>query len=90
MSAGLGFGCLSYNSIHTKADAIKFAIETTAARKEDGSCEFNEKKAKKVFDFICTNVTLVDSDVVPLEQIVESVYDKVKDVLETAATKKKE
>ena len=87
MSAGLGFGCLSYNSIHTKADAIKFAIETTTTRKEDGNCEFNEKKAKKVFDFICTNVELVDTDVVPVEQLVDSVFVKIKDLV---VTKKQE
>lgn len=87
MSAGLALGCLSYGSIHTKADAIKFAIETTVTRKEDGSVEFNEKKAKKVFDFICTNVELVDTDVIPVEQMIDSVFVKIKDLL---VTKKQE
>lgn len=68
---------------------MKFAIEMTMTRKEDGSSEFNEKKAKKMYDFICANVELVDSDVVPVNQMLSSVFEEIKDTIREV-TKKKE
>lgn len=88
MSMGLALGCGSFGSIHTKADAIKFAIEMSSERKESGAYVFNKKKAKEIFDFICANVELVDSDVVPTKDLIDSIYEKVRDYLEESKPKK--
>lgn len=81
MSAGLALGCASFGSIHTKADVMKFAIEISLTHKEDGVV-FNKKKAKEIFDFFCDNVQLVDSDVMPTSELIDSIFDKFKGVLE--------
>lgn len=79
MSMGLAMGCSSFGSIHTKADAMKFAIEMSSERKENGAYVFNKKKAKEIFDFICANVELVDSDVVPTGDLIDSIFEKYRD-----------
>lgn len=76
---GLAMGCSSFGSIHTKADAMKFAIEMSSERKENGAYVFNKKKAKEIFDFICANVELVDSDVVPTGDLIDSIFEKYRD-----------
>lgn len=88
MSMGLALGCGSFGSIHTKADAMKFAIEMSSERKESGAYVFNKKKAKEIFDFICANVELVDSDVVPTKDLIDSIFEKVRDCLEESKPKK--
>ena len=85
---GLALGCGSFGSIHTKADAMKFAIEMSSERKENGAYVFNKKKAKEIFDFICANVELVDSDVVSTKDLIDSIYEKVRDYLEESKPKK--
>lgn len=76
---GLAMGCSSFGSIHTKADAMKFAIEMSSERKENGAYVFNKKKAKEIFDFICANVELVDSDVVPTGDLIDSIFEKYRE-----------
>lgn len=80
MTAGLALGCCG-SSIRTKADAMKFAIEMTATRRDDFSQVFNRDAAKDVFDFFCENVDLVDSDVVPVAEILDPFFNKIKEVM---------
>jgi hypothetical protein len=89
MSAGLGLCGFSYGNIHTKADAIKFAIEMTMTRKEDGTTEFNMGRAKEMYDFICTNVELVDSDVVQFDKVLSSVAEEFKVLIKEFKSEKK-
>lgn len=88
MSMGLALGCGSFGSIHTKADAMKFAIEMSSERKENGAYVFNKKKAKEIFDFICANVELVDSDVVPTKDLIDSIFEKFRDYFKDGKTSK--
>ena len=81
MSVGLALGCCG-SSIKTKADAIKFAVEMTATRKEDYSQVLNKDAAQEVFNFFCENVELVDSGVVPIAEILDPFFNKVKEVIE--------
>lgn len=79
MSVGLALGC-SGGSIRTKAEAMKFAIEFTASRKEDFSQVFNREAAQEVFTFFCEHVELVDSDVLPIKEIIDPILELVKDM----------
>lgn len=79
MSAGFAMGCTSFDSIHTKADVMKFAITLSMERKENGTLVFKKKQAKEIFDFFCTNVELVDSDVVPTKDLIDSIFEKYRD-----------
>lgn len=49
------------SSFQTKAEALQYAIDFTATSTENGN-EFNESKAKTLFDFITQNVELPDVD----------------------------
>lgn len=86
MSAGLtlgtigAFGCGSYGSIRTKSDAMKFALEGTVEFGDNGKV-YHYDKAQELFDFFCSHVTLVDTDVVPLDELVGTILDKAKDVV---------
>ena len=83
MSVGLALGaigCGSYGSIRTKADAMKFALEGTVEFRDNGRV-YHYDKAKELFDFFCSHVELVDSDVVPLDEMVGTILDKAKDVI---------
>lgn len=82
MTAGLALGCCG-SSIRTKADAMKFAIEMTATRRDDFSQMFNKEAAQEVFNFFCENVELVDSDVLPVAEIIDPFFNKVKEVIDT-------
>lgn len=79
MSAGLALGALgcAYSGIRTKADAMKFALEGTAEFAENKRV-FNTEKALKVYKFFCEHVELVDSDVVPVKDIIEPVLEMVR------------
>lgn len=89
----LGYGlCGSYESIRTKADVMKYAIDTTIEYVPDGK-NTRLDKALEVFNFFCEHVNLKDTDVVPLDELVGSILDKAKDViaeLKTEAEQKKE
>ena len=65
--------------IRTKADAMKYALEMTGTM-EDGAMKYNLEEAKKVFDFYCENVKLMDSEVVSLSDIIDPVFDKIRGV----------
>ena len=54
-------GSYSAGGFKTKAEALHFAIVFTATSTESGN-EFNENKAKTLFDFITSNVQLPDVD----------------------------
>lgn len=81
MSVGLALGaigCGSYGSIRTKADAMKFALEGTAEYRENGKV-YNYDKAKELFEFFCANVPIMETDVVPIEEILDTAFKKVKE-----------
>lgn len=88
MSAGLALGCATFGSIHTKADVMKFAIEMSTCHKENGSCHVNLKKAKKIYDFFCSNVELVDSDVISTNEFVGSIGEQIRGVIKEAKEEK--
>lgn len=84
MSVGLALGaigCGSYGSIRTKADAMKFALEGTAEYGENGKV-YHYAKAKELFEFFCAHVPVMETDVVPIEDIIDTVFDKVKEYAE--------
>lgn len=54
-------GLVGMRSFQTKAEALHFAIVFTATITEDGN-EPNYDKAKTLFDFITSNVQLLDVD----------------------------
>ena len=74
-------GCSSYISIRTKADVMKFALEMTAERQDNGKVKFDKKKAKDVFDFYCGHVSLPDTDVVLIPEILSPILDEVKNLV---------
>lgn len=84
MSVGLALGaigCSSYSSIRTKADAMKFALEGTVEYGENGKV-YNYDKAKELFEFFCAHVPILETDVVPIEELLDSVFNKVKEYAE--------
>ena len=82
MPAGISLGCSArYNgSIQTKTDAMRYALEATAKLEEGGTLKFNLSEAKKVYDFYCENVTLVDTEVVSYDELIGQIFEKVKEV----------
>lgn len=86
MSASLALGtigalgCGSYGSIRTKSDVMKFALEGTVEYGDNGRV-YHYDKAKELYDFFCSHVTLVDTDVVPLDELVGTILDKAKDLI---------
>lgn len=90
MSVGLALGaigCGSYGSIRTKADAMKFALEGTVEYGDNGKV-YNYAKAKELYDFFCAHIDLVDSDVIPLEELIDTTFKKVKEYAEWIGEKK--
>jgi hypothetical protein len=77
---GLAGGCASYSTIRTKADAMKYAIDTTMKYSCDGST-INYNEALELYKFFCEHVQLLDTDVVPLNELVSTTLDKIKDML---------
>lgn len=89
MSAGLALGslgCASFGGIRTKADAMKFALEATV-KFTDCAKVYQYDKAKELFDFFCEHVELVDSDVVPIADLLDSFFNKIKEVIPTKPPK---
>lgn len=90
MSVGYALGtigCGSYGSIRTKSDAMKFALEGTVEYGDNGKV-YNYAEAKELYDFFCAHIDLVDSDVVPLEELVDKAFEKVKEYTEWLGEKK--
>lgn len=84
MSVGYALGtigCGSYGSIRTKSDAMKFALEGTIEYGDNGKV-YNYAKAKELYDFFCAHIDLADSDVVPLEELIDKAFEKVKEYTE--------
>lgn len=84
MSAGLALGaigCGSYGSIRTKADAMKFALEGTVEYRDNDKV-YNYDKAKELFDFFCEHVPIMDTDVVPVEELLDTAFGKIKEYAE--------
>jgi hypothetical protein len=84
MSAGLALGaigCGSYGSIRTKADVMKFALEGTVEYGENGKV-YNYDKAKELFEFFCANVPIMETDVVPIEELLDTAFGKAKEYAE--------
>lgn len=71
-------GCGSYGSIRTKADAMKFALEGTVEYSENGKV-YHYDKAKELFDFFCEHVPIMETDVVPIEDVLDAAFEKFKD-----------
>ena len=86
---GLAGSCASYSTIRTKADAMKYAIDTTMKYSCDGST-INYEDAITLFKFFCEHVKLEDTDVVPLNELVSSTLDKVKDMVAELKAEAKE
>ena len=82
MSEFLGLNCggSSYSAIRTKADAMKYAIDTTMKYSCNGST-INYNEALELYKFFCEHVQLLDTDVVSLNELVSTALDKVKDML---------
>ena len=66
----------SLSSFRTKADAMKFSLEFTAYANDEGVRCANYKQAQELFDFICKNVTLPDTDAFQIEQM-SGLVDKI-------------
>lgn len=49
------------NKFESKAEALKFAIEFTAEYKDSGNRVTNLPSAQELFDFICKNVELPET-----------------------------
>lgn len=81
MSAGLFLGA-SACGIRTKPDALKYAIDLTVTRDEHYNATPNLEKAKEVFDFFCENVELAETEAVSLSDIIDPLFDKIKEVKE--------
>lgn len=75
------YGLTSYgtlSSFRTKADAIKFALEFTATATAEGVRCANYEQAQELFDFVCKNVNLPDTDAFQIEQM-SGLVDKIID-----------
>ena len=73
------YGLAAYGSLvsfKTKAEAMKFALEFTAKSDEDGNRVARYELAQEMFDFICRNVVLPDSDAFQIEQM-SGLVDKI-------------
>lgn len=85
MSVGLALGAIgcgaSYGSIRTKADAMKFALEGTVEYKDNVKV-YHYDKAKELFEFFCAHVPVMETDVVPIEDVIDTVFNKVKEYAE--------
>ena len=84
MSVGLALGaigCGSYGSIRTKADAMKFALEGTVEYSDSGKV-YHYAKAKELFEFFCANVPIMETDVVPVEELLDTAFAKAKEYLQ--------
>ena len=88
MSVGLALGsigCGSYGSIRTKSDAMKFALEGTIEYAENGKV-YHYDKALELYEFFCRHIPLADTDVVPIEELVDKAFEKVKEYVEWLKT----
>lgn len=77
----VGYGlCGSYDSIRTKADVMKYAIDVTFEYTENAK-NARLDKALEIFNFFCEHVELTNTDVVPLKDLIDSTLDKVQSMV---------
>jgi hypothetical protein len=55
----------------------------TAEKQDNGKVKFDKKKAKDVFDFYCENVSLPDTDVVLIPEILSPILNEVKNLVKS-------
>lgn len=81
MSVGLALGALggaaAYSGIRTKADVMKYALEGTVKYEENRKL-YDTERALEIYQFFCEHVELVDSDVVPVKEIIDPVLEMVR------------
>ena len=82
MSAGLFLGA-SACGIRTKPDALRYAIDLTTTRDENFNPTPHLDKAKEVFEFFCTNVDLAESESISVSDIIDPVFEKLKEFAES-------
>jgi hypothetical protein len=63
------------NKFESKAEAIKFAIEFTANYTEDGAIVANLTAAQELFDFICKNVELPETQLAQWGDVIANATD---------------
>ena len=79
----LGLSGSAIGSFKTKADALHFAIVFTATSTENGN-EFNEEKAKTLYEFITANLELPDVDYSQAQ--VDKLFSATNSILEGLAS----
>lgn len=82
MAAGLFLGA-SACAIRTKADALRYAIDLTTTRDENFNPTPHLDKAKEVFEFFSMNVDLAESEAISVSEIIDPVFDKLKEFSES-------
>ena len=63
------------NKFESKAEALKFAIEFTANYTEDGTKAANLTAAQELFDFICKNVELPETQLALWGDVIANAND---------------
>ena len=63
------------NKFESKAEALKFAIEFTANYTEDGTRVANLTAAQELFDFICKNVELPETQLAQWGDVIANAND---------------
>lgn len=77
----VGYGlCGSYDSIRTKADVMKYAIDVTFEYTENAK-NARLDKALEIFNFFCEHVELENTDVIPFKDLIDSTLDKVQSMV---------
>ena len=76
----LGYGLCGSDSIRTKADVMKYAIDATMEYTSE-SKNARLDKALEIYNFFCEHVNLEDNDVTSFSQVVNEMIDKVKSVV---------
>lgn len=63
------------NKFESKSEALKFAIEFTADYTEDGTRKANLTAAQELFDFICKNVELPETQLAQWGDVIANAND---------------
>lgn len=63
------------NKFESKSEALKFAIEFTANDTDDGTRAANLTAAQKLFDFICKNVELPETQLAQWGDVIANAND---------------
>ena len=87
MSSGL-YGS-NDSRLSSKAGAMEFSIVMNTTQDEGGRTRVDYEEAKKLFDFICSNVTLPDVERDSAESLSEC-YTKIMEMLMKQTAKKEQ